>query len=357
VVPKGVTFSGTYKSVSSHAMAFNPNDLPNFGTILLPTAGRNNPNSAAFITLSEDSAIDGVTIYYPQQLAKGTPAPYPWTIDMTGDNPSVTDVECLNCFDFIRAVGSARHYIARVQGQPINTGIFIDQTYDIGRIEDVHWNPWWSQDKMVMQWQLVNGRAFVIARSDWEYVFNTFAFGYAIGYHFIQSAEGACNGNFLGIGADMAANASVQVDAADPWGILITNGEFTAFVDPNFGPELVSPAQVLVSSKNTGAVHFDNTAFWGPSDNIARIDGGSVSFSSCIFSQWDAHKKGDYAIVANAGSVQISNNDFQMDGNQVQLGANVKRATIVGNLFEGTTRIQDNSPNHAQIGLNAPTTQ
>lgn len=40
------------------------------------------------------------------------------------------------------------------------------------------------------------------------------------------------------IGADMAANASVQVDSADGFGILITNGEFTAFVDPHFGQQV-----------------------------------------------------------------------------------------------------------------------
>lgn len=40
---------------------------------------------------------------------------------MTGNNPAVTDLECLNCWNAIRAVGAARHYIARVQGQPINT--------------------------------------------------------------------------------------------------------------------------------------------------------------------------------------------------------------------------------------------
>ena len=39
-------------------------------------------------------------------------------------------------------------------------------------------------------------------------------------------------------GVDVAANASVQVDAADPFGILITNGEFTSFVDPNFGQQV-----------------------------------------------------------------------------------------------------------------------
>ena len=41
-------------------------------------------------------------------------------------------------------------------------------------------------------------------RTDWEYVFNTFAFGYAIGYHFIETSTGSMNGNFLGIGSDLS---------------------------------------------------------------------------------------------------------------------------------------------------------
>jgi len=76
---------------------------------------------------------------------------------------------------------------------------------------------------------------FVVARSDWEYFFNTFAFGYSVGYHFIASSAGSCNGNFLGIGADMAVRASVLVDSSDVFGILISNGEFTSFVDASLG--------------------------------------------------------------------------------------------------------------------------
>ena len=52
-------------------------------------------------------------------------------------------------------------------GQPINTGLYIDETYDIGRVEDVHWNPWYSDEPAFVAWQLKYGRAFVIARSDW----------------------------------------------------------------------------------------------------------------------------------------------------------------------------------------------
>ena len=43
------------------------------------------------------------------------------SICMTDNNPAVTDLECLNCWNAIQAVGAARHYIARIQGQPINT--------------------------------------------------------------------------------------------------------------------------------------------------------------------------------------------------------------------------------------------
>jgi hypothetical protein len=37
---------------------------------------------------------------------------------------------------------ACRHYIARIHGQPLNIGVFVDSTYDIGRIENVHFNPW-----------------------------------------------------------------------------------------------------------------------------------------------------------------------------------------------------------------------
>ena len=49
---------------------------------------------------------------------------------------------------------------------------------------------------------MANGEAFVFGRTDWQYVFNTFCYGYRVGYRFIETKEGMCNGNFLGIGAD-----------------------------------------------------------------------------------------------------------------------------------------------------------
>lgn len=153
---------------------------------------------------------------------------------------------------------------------------------------------------------------FLIARTDWEYFLNTFVFAMSVGYNFIESVSGSCNGNFVGLGADCCGNASVQVQSADPWGILIANGEFTSF-SGTFGPDIADHTQVVVTASNAGAVRFVNSAFWGPSNQIAQIDGtGSVGFDQCIFNQWDAVNQNRSAIQANSGNVFVRGCEFQV---------------------------------------------
>jgi len=41
----------------------------------------------------------------------------------------------------------------------------------IGRLEDIHFNPWFSINVEYMYWQTTYGRAFVMGRSDWECTF------------------------------------------------------------------------------------------------------------------------------------------------------------------------------------------
>ena len=150
----------------------------------------------------------------------------------------------------------------------------------------------------------MHGRAFVFARSDWEYVLNTFCYGYSIGYHFIARASGGMNGNFLGIGADASTNASVFVEKAHPYGILITNAEFTAFCDQGLavsghpirfcqpGNPTIAPVHLRVLESNQGAVKFVDSSFWGPSHAVAVTEGiGTVSFIGCHFENWDNQLK------------------------------------------------------------------
>lgn len=260
-------------------------------------------------------------------------------ITTIGNNGAIKDVECLNCYTFVMAIGAHRHYIARLQGQPIYIGVYIDETYDIGRIEDVHFNPWFCNNHNYTNIQSLYGRSFVFGRSDWEYVFNTFSFAYAIGYHFIETSTGSMNGNFLGLGTDSANNASVKVDASQAPGLLLTNCEFTAFYDSSWAPvSSAIPSQVLVDSSNTGPVIFDSCSFWGPTNSIATLHSqGTTIFKSCVFVQWDLFNEnsGAPAIYSDGGNLIVESSIFMQNSQQLYITSGAQKVIFSGNILEG----------------------
>ena len=346
-VPTGVTLAGTWQSVPAHN-GIRDRGLPkptDDGTTFLVTDGENQEASPAFLTLNTNSVLRGVVIYYPRQKVDEVPKPYPWTIAMRGKNPTVLDVELLNPFNAIDATRNERHMIRNVHGQPLRRGIWVDAIYDIGRIENVHFNPWWSGNKTALKWQIEHGEAFIFGKSDWQYVLNTFCFGYKVGYKFVKTNTGMCNGNFLGIGAD-ACQTAVLVEECARYGLMITNGEFVAFKGDD-------PTMVKVAASNRGSVRFVNCAYWGPCHQIAKIAGkGTVGFGDCTFCRWDSKREGRHAIQAASGSVLVRGCEFQLDRPQVSLGKNVTRAIISNNLLNGPERIDNHSQGVVRIANN-----
>ena len=339
-IPQGVTLRGPWNSVTAHN-GCRDRGLPkptDDGATFIVTANSGNADADAFITLNTNSVLQGVVLYWIDQKDNDVPTPYPWGVKMRGKNPAVVDVELLNPYQGIDASSNERALIRNVHGQPLYRGIYVDKIYDIGRIENVHFNPWWSMKPKLFQWQMENGKAFVFKRTDWHYVLNTFCFGYFVGYEFGGSEAGLCNGNFLGIGAD-SCHTSVLVEQSAVFGILITNGEFVAMKGEN-------PTEVVVGRNNTGSVRFSNCAFWGPSEQIARISGrGMVGFSDCEFCQWDRQNQGKPAIQVDGGSVMIRGCNFQENKNQVKLESTAFRAIITDNFVRGEPRIDSQCQN------------
>lgn len=342
-IPEAVTLKGAFESVPSHN-GIRDKNLPkpgDDGTTFLITGNRNNEEGEPFITLNTNSTLRGVVMYWPLQNPEKIPEPYPWAIAMRGKNPAVLDVEILNPYNAIDASNNERALIRNISGQPLRRGIYVDAIYDIGRIENVHWNPWWSMKPELFNWQKENGEAFIFERTDWHYVLNTFCFGYKTGYRFGVSSNstGACNGNFLGIGADDCHNA-VLVEQSAPYGLLITNGEFVSMQSPD-------PTMVVVTETNQGNIRFVNCAFWGPCNQNAVIHGtGTVGFSDCNFVQWDRNKEGRASIQAYSGTVIIRGCEFGTDAPQVLIDENVARAIVSENVMKGKVNIVNRAKNH-----------
>lgn len=304
---------------------------PLIGTVILATGGRDKEDAPALFEMGDSSTVQGLTVYYPDQKPDDV-HPYAWTFHLQGFDNTVENVTLINSYNGIK-IGpepNVRHRIRSVVGCVLRRGLWLDNCTDIGRIENVQWHcHWWSSKQVggdgekVFDYMWKNCEGFVLARTDWEYVTNTFIFPVKIGYHFIATKNGAMNGQLSGIGAD-AANRCIVVDEIQPMGLLITNGQFVAFKGEN-------PVEIVVSPTCTGSVRLQNCAFWGPAvQNVVAHGKSYVSLSNCYFS---SGRPGSLKalVEADGGKLQVQGCSFATPEPSVLLGKGLKHAIVTGN--------------------------
>ncbi len=348
-VPQGVTLQGTYRVPPTAA---SKNDKPD-GTVLLAYAGRGSQQGPPFIRLAgRNSAIAGLVIVYPEwKQTDVPPVAYPPCVE-SHDTENVGISECcfLNPYEAIKLVRSARHLVRNVTGYPSWRGIYVDECYDIGHIENIHFWPFgvaYNPDDPYCKWVNTQGVAFELARTDWHYVFNTFCFGYGVGYKFSESKAGSTNGNFLGLGADSCRRA-VLVEQAQAPGLLITNGEFVGRWSST------DSVCVEVGPKVEGKVSLVNCSFWGPIDRCVWMQSrfGQFTANACHFVHWDNHGKGAPAIQLDAGKAMVQGCTFNLEGTHVLAGERVRSAILTGNQALGGFRADNRAGIRVQMLAN-----
>ena len=345
-VPAGVTVRGVNERPLYIA--------PQVGTIILATGGRDDEQAPSLFEL-KSGAVEGLTIYYPEQKPTDI-HPYPWTFHCAGGDDTIQDVTLINSYNGISTgpQPNVRHLIRNVFGTVLRRGIFVDSCSDIGRIENVQFHcHYWSDKAFGGEWNAVykymyeHLEAFIFGRTDWEYVFNTFVFPTQIGYRFINTKSGACNGQFSGIGSD-ASEYCVFVDEIQPMGLLITNGQFVSFNGPN-------PVEIVINEKCKGSVRLANCAFWGDAKHIAVLKGQSfVSFDNCFIWGWGKQDETAAAIDAQSGRLQVRGCSFVGDRPSVRIGPQVKHAVAAENNGDHGVRIINEAGDRAVLRDNEP---
>ena len=146
-VPVGVTLRGDHDS-----KALEPWRNRGSTTIRI-TGGRGDENGTAAFTVFPGAGLKGLMFWYPEQTIKN-PVPYPWTIrtaenpPVANDNQTIENCTLVNAWRGI-AIGpewNELHTLRDVHICALKTGIFIDNTTDIGRIVNVTVSPapWFS---------------------------------------------------------------------------------------------------------------------------------------------------------------------------------------------------------------------
>jgi len=350
-IPGGVTLQGTFRVPPTDQREQRPK-LD--GAVLLAYAGRGAQDGEPFIRLAGSMAtLRGFIINYPEwQQADAPPIPYPPTVLAERmANVGVLDCCFLNAYEAIHFQGTGRFLVRNVYGYPSFRGLYVDECYDIGRVENCHFWPFgvaYDPANAYCEWVNTQGVAFEFARTDWQYVLNTFCFGYGVGYKFSENAQGSCNGNFVGIGADCCRRA-VLVEQSQPPGLLITNGEFVG----RWG-STDSVCVDIAEGAGEGKVSLNNCSFWGPSDRCIWLKSPKVQLTAtgCNFCTWDSGYVGSPAVQLDAGKAILQGNTFGDGDAHVRVSPEVVSAIVMGNQAAGGFVVENEAGARTQLVAN-----
>ena len=343
-VPAGVTLCGASGGV--------PHSEHPIGTVLLAYGGRGQPDGEPLITLKPNGVVRNLVIHYPEQTLKEV-APYPWSIRADGELCQILDITLTNPYQAID-VGSKwneLHLVRNVFACPLKIGVYIDQCTDIGRIENVHFNPnFWTRMALkpgfpggdIQAYLEKNLVGFKIGKTDWEFISNCFVIFPRIGFHFDDFGHGPGNAVITQSGSDICP-VSVRVDRSQPHaGVEFANGQFMGTIE--------------VGPQNRGPVKLANCGFWGipaTREHVRHEGASSLVLTACHFTGWDHAGKGDPCIRSAGGRLIVNGCEFMDQGKHaITLEKGLKAAAVLGCMFRGPQAISDQSGADVQIGIN-----
>ncbi len=343
-VPPGVTLLG--------ASGGTPHSEHPIGTVLLAFGGKGDADGPPLVTLKPNAVIRNLIIHYPEQTLPDV-VPYPWSIRGDGELCQVLDITLTNPYQALDfgTCWNELHTIRNVFACPLKIGLYIDQCTDIGRVENVHFNPnFWTRMRLapgfpkaqIKPYLEQNLEGFKIGKTDWEYISNCFVIFPLIGFHFDDFGHGPGNAVITQSGADICTEA-VRVDRTQGHaGVQFVNGQFMSTI--RVGPD------------NRGPVKLTNCGFWPvpeTPEQLVKLGPSTLLVTACHFAGWDSRGQGLPCIRAAGGRISVNGCEFMAEGKQpILLEEGLTAATIIGNLFRGEQPIADSSGGEVQVGLN-----
>jgi len=374
-VPTGIYLIATHLTVPGGTALVGVGRAPETyspkapGSTLLALEGAGSREGTPFITLlGPDSTLEGITVFYPNQIVSEKPVPYPWTVrgGGGGENVSIINVLLTNPYQGVDFAtnSTARHFVRGLYGQPLFKGIWVDQCYDIGRIQDVHFWPFWSQDKRIVDFTTTNGTAYIFQRTDWEVVEDIFCWGYHVGIEFSASTKGGMNGQMTDIDLDNV-DIGLDVNATQPYAVHISN---LNIANAGAGTEHVA----IWGRKSSQAAELSvrGASFWGFIKQVLRWENpGTVSLSDARLIPWNIQRP---MMELLAGGALIHDNFFQPyrqehiedywyhdplratgNGTAVRIGPGVNNVMLHNNQLNGN-RIVNESERGVSLANNQP---
>jgi hypothetical protein len=221
------------------------------------------------------------------------PLDAPFAVDVDGvDDVLIQNLLLFNVSRGVRGFGSGRLHIEKLFGQPLITGIELDRIFDVPRINNVHFWPFWSGDEVVDRYTKLNATGIVSRRCDNPHFSNLFFLPYFRGLHFTAGGDGVTSKFRISqVDCDFCRDG-IYIDGPN------TTGQITNFTAQGTG---LGGSTGLFVNANGVKVQIGNLRVTDVQTNAVRVQGNTdtmIAIENTWVDGWDRSNQGFPAIEA-----------------------------------------------------------
>lgn len=340
-VPTGVTLRGDWISPDEAGGLVK-------GTVLATYGGRGQADGESFIQLQPVSGVTNLSVWYPEQ-SLADPAAYPWTFEqLPGDSATMENITLVNSYGGIK-IGpewNELHYVKNLYGTVLHTGIFLDFTTDIGRLEGIRLSPfYWAASGLagapdagqLRAYTTTHAEGIVMGRSDWEYMSDIRLSGFDNGMRVTTRTGSAETANAQLYDVHVSdSRIGLKIEGVNDYGLLVTRSSFAAGVGQ-------SPTAIYATAGFHSIAQFQDVQVDGSGGSAVVSEGsGVLSFENAAFAGWD-DASGRYAVELGGGSLILGQSSFAKAAKQVKLTGAVQSLNAVNSGLDGSLQVTDES--------------
>ncbi|MGB8455216.1 MAG: glycosyl hydrolase family 28-related protein [Anaerocolumna sp.] len=313
------------------------------GTVLCCYWGKHDSEGTAQVTMEACTGFVNMTLYYPEQKV-GNPIPYSPAVRQNGvDSITLKNVTLVNPWQGVNCGPDANelHYLNNVYMTPLHTGVFMDMTTDIGRMQNLYISPkYWEEFTLFPEedlmtetvaaelgkYMLSNVTGVFMARSDWEYGYNIQIEGCKIGFMITSRKDSGPNTQISGLKLHNCDTGFKLVNV-NPYGAALSDSTITA--DKEGLTAAIESEGTFQTVMQLNGVDFAGSFL----HQVLHKGKGQLSFVNCSFRDW---KEGGSAILQENGGLSLLQCTFKGKGLHFEIEDGVTGTQILGCKYEGS---------------------
>lgn len=317
------------------------------GTVLI---AENDPAfmEESMISLSDSSAVGGLTVIYPNQNT-ASPIHYKPAITVSGYRCfTVENLTLLGAWDGIQlgsnTASNEIYYLNNVYISALNIGIYNDGTSDTGRMENVSCSPeYWTdnllypltepQKTAAISYFRENAEGFQFYMNDWSVAYRLKASGLSVGMRFAlsPSRNRGMNGEFYSTEL-VNCDTGIMIEGVKIGGVCFTGLKISADRRCNAG--------IDTGMNFSGTCMFYDTEITGDFIYPVRNNGvsqtsiaGALEFVRGSIGGYDSSES--YAVNLQGGSVTLQGISFSELTRHIAAGDKIHSLSVLGCTFGG----------------------